>query len=65
VVAALMQVQLATETPIFSVVLTPHHFHEHETHQSFFRDHFRVKGHEAAQACVGTLQSFARLSAAA
>ena len=64
VVAALMQVQLATETPMFSVVLTPHHFHEHEVHQRFFHDHFRVKGQEAARACVGTLQSLAQLAAA-
>ena len=65
VVSALMQVQLATETPVFSIVLTPHHFHEHETHQRFFHDHFRVKGQEAARACVGTLNSLAQLSAAA
>jgi len=65
VVSALMQVQLATETPIFSVVLTPHHFHEHDVHQRFFHDHFRVKGQEAARACVGTLNSLAQLSAAA
>ena len=64
VVSALMQVQLATETPILSVVLTPHHFHEHEVHQRFFHDHFRVKGHEAARACVGTLASLAQLAAA-
>ena len=57
VVAALMQVQLATETPIFSVVLTPHHFHEHQVHQQFFHEHFMVKGQEAARACVGTLES--------
>ena len=65
VVRALMQVQLATETPIFSVVLTPHHFHEHDLHQRFFHDHFRVKGAEAARACKGTLESFARLAGAA
>jgi 6,7-dimethyl-8-ribityllumazine synthase len=65
VVNALMQVQLATETPIFSVVLTPHHFHDSEEHRTFFHDHFRVKGHEAARACAGTLESFARLAAAA
>ena len=65
VVRALMQVQLATETPIFSVVLTPHHFHEHDVHQRFFHDHFRLKGQEAARACVGTLNSLARFSAAA
>lgn len=64
VVNALMQVQLATETPVFSVVLTPHHFHEHDVHQGFFHAHFRVKGQEAARACVGTLQSLARLAAA-
>jgi 6,7-dimethyl-8-ribityllumazine synthase len=65
VIRALMQVQLATETPVFSVVLTPHHFHEHETHQRFFQTHFRLKGAEAARACAGTLESLARLSAAA
>ena len=64
VVGALMQVQLATETPVFSVVLTPHHFHEHDVHQRFFHNHFRVKGAEAAQACKGTLESLARLNAA-
>ena len=65
VVQALMQVQLATETPIFSVVLTPHHFHEHDVHQRFFHEHFRVKGQEAARACVGTLTSLAALADAA
>ena len=64
VIRALMQVQLATETPVFSVVLTPHHFHEHAAHQDFFQAHFRVKGAEAARACVGTLQSLARLAGA-
>ena len=65
VVQALMQVQLATETPVFSVVLTPHHFHEHDLHQRFFHEHFRVKGQEAARACVGTLTSLAALANAA
>ena len=63
VVGALMQVQLATETPIFSVVLTPHHFHDHDVHQRFFHEHFRLKGAEAARACAGTLESLARLAA--
>lgn len=65
VVQALMQVQLATETPVFSVVLTPHHFHEHDVHRRFFHAHFRVKGQEAARACVGTLSSLAALADAA
>ena len=63
VVGALMQVQLATETPILSVVLTPHHFHEHDVHQAFFKQHFRVKGVEAAQACAHTLRNLAQLAA--
>jgi len=65
VVQALMQVQLATETPVFSVVLTPHHFHEHDTHHGFFHAHFRTKGAEAARACHGTLTSLAQLAGAA
>ncbi|THD77716.1 MAG: 6,7-dimethyl-8-ribityllumazine synthase [Phenylobacterium sp.] len=63
VVGALMQVQLATETPVFSVVLTPHNFHEHAVHQRFFHEHFRVKGAEAARACNATLASLAQLAA--
>lgn len=65
VIRALMQVQLSTETPVFSVVLTPHHFHEHDVHQRFFHGHFRLKGAEAARACHGTLQSLARIAEAA
>lgn len=64
VIRALMQVQLDTETPVFSVVLTPHHFHEHDVHQRFFHGHFRVKGAEAARACQGTLESLARIARA-
>jgi len=62
VVGALMQVQLATETPVISVVLTPHHFHEGSAHEDFFRGHFRLKGAEAARACHGTLESLARIA---
>lgn len=64
VINALMQVQLTTETPVFSVVLTPHHFHEHETHETFFGDHFVIKGTEAARACATTLVNLAKLAAA-
>ena len=63
VVDALMRVQLETETPIFSVVLTPHHFHEHDVHHDFFKQHFKVKGVEAAQACILTLQNLSRIAA--
>ena len=48
-----------------TVVLTPHHFHEHDAHQGFFHAHFRTKGAEAARACHGTLTSLAQLAGAA
>jgi 6,7-dimethyl-8-ribityllumazine synthase len=57
VISGLMRVQLDTEVPVFSVVLTPHHFHEHEQHRKFFLDHFIIKGQEAAHACVRTLSA--------
>jgi 6,7-dimethyl-8-ribityllumazine synthase len=56
-----MQVQLETEVPVFSMVLTPHHFHEHAEHRDFFLSHFITKGREAAQACQRTLQSIQKL----
>jgi len=57
VIDGMMQVQLETEVPILSVVLTPHHFHEHGEHARFFFDHFKVKGAEAARACAQTLEN--------
>lgn len=65
VISGLMQVQLETEVPVFSVVLTPHHFHEHEQHRQFFFKHFLAKGAEAAQACVRTLASLRGLGSPA
>lgn len=61
VIDGLMRVQLETEVPVFSVVLTPLHFHEHEQHQAFFFEHFVTKGKEAAQACADTLASLKRI----
>ena len=55
VVSALMQVQMETNVPVLSAVLTPHHFHESTEHKRFFRNHFKVKGREAAQACLSVL----------
>jgi len=50
VVNGLMQAQLETDTPMVSVSLTPHHFHSHEEHHAYFREHFLKKGGEAAEA---------------
>ena len=61
VIDALMRVQLDTEVPIISLVLTPQHFHEHDAHHKFFHEHFKVKGAEAAAACVQTLENLKRV----
>lgn len=55
VVSGLMQAQLDTEVPMFSVSLTPHHFQPTEEHVSFFSAHFVKKGAEAAQAVAQVL----------
>jgi len=62
VLDAMMQVQLAAEIPILSLVLTPHHFQETEDHIAFFSQHFYKKGTEAAQACIETLLNLQDLS---
>ncbi|OOG56122.1 6,7-dimethyl-8-ribityllumazine synthase [Polaromonas sp. C04] len=61
VIKALMSVQLETGVPVLSAVLTPIRFHEHEEHRRFFTEHFVVKGTEAAQACLQTVQSLRRI----
>ncbi|MES2610539.1 MAG: 6,7-dimethyl-8-ribityllumazine synthase [Pseudomonadota bacterium] len=55
VIDGLMRVQLDTEVPVMSAVLTPRDFHEHEEHVRFFREHFVKKGAEVAQACLATM----------
>ncbi len=65
VIDAMMRVQLETEVPIHSCVLTPQRFHESEEHHGFFHQHFLVKGLEAAEACHATLANVARARAAA
>ncbi len=61
VVSGLMHVQLETDVPVLSMVLTPHHFHDHDTHTEFFAHHFEAKGAEVARACVHTVDSLAHL----
>lgn len=52
VVDALVRVGLETDTPVLSVVLTPHNYQETEQHNEFFHAHFKVKGEEAAKAAL-------------
>ncbi|BBX33372.1 riboflavin synthase subunit beta [Mycolicibacterium mageritense DSM 44476 = CIP 104973] len=61
VIDGLMRVQLDTDVPVFSVVLTPHHFHEHDEHVGYFTKHFVKKGAEAATAVAATLELHAAL----
>ena len=63
VISGLMQVQLATDVPVLSAVLTPHHFHASDEHRKFFLEHFQVKGVEAAHACASTIRSMRELNA--
>ena len=60
VIDGLMRVQLDVRVPVFSCVLTPQSFEEDapdsESHRFFF-DHMVLKGREAADACVATLDA--------
>ena len=55
VVNGLMEAQMKTGVPVFSVSLTPHHFQPTNEHVNFFGQHFLKKGAEAAQAVLGVV----------
>ena len=58
VIGGLMRVQLDTLVPVFSCVLTPQRFDEHNPSDvAFFREHMVGKGREVARACVATLDA--------
>ena len=61
VIDGLMRAQMDADVPVLSVVLTPHHFHNSDEHVRFFREHFKVKGREAAQACMAVIGEVAAL----
>ena len=61
VIDALMQVQLETEVPVISAVLTPKVFKENSSHHKFFLEHFVIKGKEAAEACLATIANIRAL----
>ncbi|OUM45531.1 6,7-dimethyl-8-ribityllumazine synthase [Arthrobacter sedimenti] len=58
-----MRVQLETDVPVFSGVLTPHYFHEHDEHRKQFSQHFVIKGRELAEALASTLTTLGSLKA--
>jgi 6,7-dimethyl-8-ribityllumazine synthase len=61
VIGALMEVQLRTEVPVFSAILTSQQSQESEAHFEFFKKLFATKGVEVAEACANTLLSLERL----
>ncbi len=65
VVDALMRVQLDSDVPVLSVVLTPKSFHDSAEHHEFFHRHFVTKGAEAARAAIAVLGLTARGTTAA
>ena len=63
VIDGLMRVQLDTDVPVLSAVLTPRDFHEHADHLEFFRAHFMKKGVEVAQSCLAAIAQLQRVKA--
>ena len=61
VIDGLMRVQLDTDVPVLSAVLTPRDFHEHADHLEFFRAHFVKKGVEVAQSCLSAMAQLQRV----
>ena len=60
-----MQAQLDTDVPILSAVLTQQDFDDSEARRHFFLNHFKIKGREAAEACVSILAARAAVAATA
>src|SRR5690606_10204834 len=64
VVDGLMRAGMDTGVPVLSVSLTPHHYQDTEHHKRIFREHFVLKGREAAQAALMIGRPRAMLAAA-
>ena len=62
VIDGLMQAQMTTDVPVFSVSLTPHNFQPTEALTDFFANHFVKKGREAAEAVRQVLTLNAELA---
>ena len=62
VCTGLMQVQLETEVPVLTAILTPHNFHEHDEHKQYYSRHFVLKGQELANAADGAITAKANIA---
>ncbi|MCG8626028.1 MAG: 6,7-dimethyl-8-ribityllumazine synthase [Proteobacteria bacterium] len=60
VIDGIMQAQLATGVPILSVVLTPQSTPGDPKRIQFFKDHFVIKGKEAAVAALAIADLYAK-----
>ena len=60
VMDTIMRLQMKTGTPIIYGILTPQDFLS-EGREDFFRDHFSLKGKEAAMACLKTMSNISLL----
>ena len=65
VLDGLVRVQLDTEVPALSAVLTPSTSTSTTTDVRFFGDHLATKGTEVAQACADVLRSGRQLAPSA
>lgn len=63
VVTGLMQAGLDSGVPVLSVSLTPHHYQETPHHNQIYREHFVIKGREAAEAALSIGKARASLAA--
>ena len=61
VVDGLIQAQMTTGTPVFSVSLTPHQYQETDFHNETYIQHMYKKGHEAAGAVAAQLETLAKI----
>ena len=62
VISGMMQVQLETEVPVFSAVLTPHHFHSSTSTSISSLSTSRSRVKDVANACAATLRAIERLA---
>lgn len=63
VVNGLMQAGLESGVPVLSVSLTPHQYQETDHHNAIYREHFVLKGQEAADAALKLTKYRATLAA--
>ena len=63
VLEGLMRAQMDADVPVLSVVLTPLNYQETEALTAFFREHFVLKGREAANAAIAVARVRAAVAA--